>query len=54
MALAVSRQLLSLKARARSPISLGEICGGQSGTGTGFPQSTSVLPCQYHSICSTY
>jgi hypothetical protein len=31
------------------------ICGEQSGNGTGFSQSSSVLPCRYHStMCSTF
>ena len=49
MAQAVSRRPLTAKARFRSRVSPCEICGGESGTGTGFSQSTSVFRCQFHS-----
>jgi hypothetical protein len=49
MAQAVSRRPLTAEARVRSPVSPCEICGGQSGTGTGFFPSSSVFPCQFHS-----
>jgi hypothetical protein len=42
---AVSRRPLAAEARL-SPC---RICSGQSGTGPGFPPSSSVYPCQYHS-----
>ena len=49
MAQAVSRRPLIAEARVRSRVSPCRICGGQSGTGTGFSLSTSVVPCQFHS-----
>jgi hypothetical protein len=39
MAQAVSRRPLTAEARVRSRVSPCEICGGQSGTGTGFSPS---------------
>jgi hypothetical protein len=49
MAQAVSRQLLTAEARVSTPVSPCGTCGGQSGIGTGFPSSFSVLPRLYHS-----
>jgi hypothetical protein len=49
MAQAVSRRPLTAETRVRSRVSPCRICGGQSGTETGFSPSTSVFPCQFHS-----
>jgi hypothetical protein len=49
MAQAVSRLPLTMKARVRARLNLCGICSGQSETGTGFPKSSLVFPCQYHS-----
>jgi hypothetical protein len=45
MAHAVSLWLITAEARVRARIGPRGICGGQSGTGTGFSPSSSGFPC---------
>jgi hypothetical protein len=47
MAQVVSRRPLTAEARVRSRVNPCGICGGQSGTGTGFSLSSLVIPGQY-------
>jgi hypothetical protein len=44
MAQVVSRRPLTAEARVRARVNPRRICGGQSGTGTGFSPSSSVFP----------
>jgi hypothetical protein len=46
MAQVISRRPVTAKARVRTRVNPCGICGGQSGTGTGFSPSSSVFPCQ--------
>jgi hypothetical protein len=48
MVQAVSHRSVTAVARLRIQVSPCVICGGQSGTGSGFSPSTSAFPCQYH------
>jgi hypothetical protein len=49
MAQAVSRRPVTAEARVRAPVTPRGVCGRQSGVGTGFPPSSLVFSCQYHS-----
>ena len=52
MAQAVSRRPPTAEAWVRSRAGPFAICGGQSGTGTGFTPRISGFPCQFHSTCA--
>jgi hypothetical protein len=48
MAQVVSHQILTVEAQVHARVSPCGICGGQSGTGTGFSLSSSIFPSIYH------
>jgi len=47
----VSHRHIIKEAWAQSQVSPCEICGGKSGTATGFSPSTAVLPCHCNFAC---
>jgi len=53
LAQVVSHHSLTAEAH-NSQASLCGICGGQSGTGTGFSLGTVVFPCHYHPVSTPY
>jgi hypothetical protein len=54
MVQAASRQPFTAEAWARARLSPFGICGEQSGTGSCFSPSSSVLTCQYHSTVALH
>jgi hypothetical protein len=54
MSQAVNRGPLTAEARVHARLDPWWICGGQSGTRTGFSRSSSVFPCQYHSTVALH
>jgi hypothetical protein len=54
MAQVVSCRPLTTEAQVRARVSPCVICGGQTGTGTGFSPSSSVFPCQHHSTMALH
>jgi hypothetical protein len=54
MAEVVNCQPVSAEARVCPWLSVCGVCGGLSGTGTGFSLSSSVSPCQYHTTMALH
>jgi len=54
VAQAVSYQSVTVEAHTQTQDSPGEVYGGQTGTGTGFPSSTSFFSCHYHTTNAPY